>query len=237
MYPIKDRDVLALMLLLVISVSAISYAQPESALKITAYEKTYANLYRPIQVPSVDSRLTLQYKVKGDKMNGGMWGGAVFLYWGPKDYLGLRLASTENRELKADISGLQAKTGSFIRRDGWIDVRVVVDIMDISFYIKGREDQWLLFHRASRPLRLLLRPMGIVIGLGYDVNGSSPYLRGAHDEPGEVGSFWFADITLSAGEEVIFREDFHRDLDELEKGYHIMADPVNDEPVFQIVTM
>lgn len=226
-------------LLLMIAILLFSLpvgAKEGKALEITTYELAYANLYKALKIPADLTNLTLEYKIKGDNIRGYSYGPGVFIYWGAESFAGLRLDSSLRSTMRADVGGnrLNDPIGDLGTVDGWIQVKLGFTITDMSFYARNLGDEeWVLFYRGERPLTLLYPPEGLVIGTGW--RGAQPYIRNSGADPRNIGKVYITDITLKAGDEVIFKEDFQKGIDELKDEYDMASDPRNEGPVFQVV--
>lgn len=214
-------------------------AEEGKALEITTHELVYANLYRDLKMPTDTSNMTLEYKIKGDNIRGLSFGPAVFIYWDIDLFAGLRLNSSFDSTMRADVNGLRVNdpVGNLGTANEWIEVKLNFTITDMSFYARNLGDaEWVLFYNGERPFTTLLNPpKGVVIGTGW--KGSQPYIRNSYTTPGNVGKVYITDIVLKVNGEVLFKEDFQKGIGELKKEYDMEFDSQNKEPVFQVVTV
>jgi hypothetical protein len=235
---VKKRGVLLVLIgLLLLSTIQLVEAQGDKVLKITTHELAYANLFKDLKFPEDTSNMTLEYKIKGQGINGYSWGGGVFIYWDPQSYIGLRLNDSIVRNMRNDILGVrQGDLFSVGEGDDWLEVRVSLTISDIFLYVKTEEaEEWSLTYQGSRPINLFFQPLGLVIGTGY--RGDNPYLRNSNVDLRSSGSLYIDDIVLKVGDKVIFEEDFEKSMDDIMAQYDVAWDPANKEPVIQVVSV
>jgi hypothetical protein len=224
---------------------SVSATQENRVLKINGYGHLYANLYKDIDFPDGSDTLILKYRFNNESFTGSSWGPAVFFYWGPDKYIGMRIDSIngnyrlEVRDGRANVTKPPVELFS-TPKNTWCDIRVVLDMVNFEVNFYGRnagEWEWTSVHQQSLPGNLRSKPTGIVIGVGYTSTGTVPYLRQSYTSSGALGKIYFDDVVLKVGKEVIFKEDFEKSLEELRQEYDMAWDPQNKADVLQVATM
>jgi hypothetical protein len=230
-------------LLLLVSAVSVVYAQEKKALKVTTHELAYANLYRDVDIPEDASVISIDYSIRGVYLNGYSWGPAAFLYWDTLNFAGIRLDNTSKGGVRTDLCRSRKNTDyGELGTNAWLDMKVVITPTEVFFYAKNsEEDEWILFNTnglpVARPDGIAGPPKGIVIGTGVG-RADAPYLRNSNDgDFRKVGSFYIDNITIRADDKVVFYEDFEKTLDTLRLEYDMASDPVNTEPVFEVVDL
>lgn len=255
--------VVLLILFCWIAISGVCLAGSEDSnvLKITTHELAYANLYKPINIPLDAENITLEYYAKVD---GGMVsysaGPAVHFWWDSSNGIAikvnlvypdgvpgyLRFFNPINQHMKY-IGYTDAEDLPVLIHGGvWYGYKIQMDSEKVRFYVREIGGDWIELELAQtdRNVSIFFPPDGLVVGTGGPQAsdfGPNPHFRNSIADKerlkkSKVRSVYFDNIVLTVDGKVVFTETFERSIDELKSDWDFATDPINKEPVFEIVS-